>query len=89
MGSTPDDILYSTDSHSWGDSPRRDNLPYRKGIRVGSARTGEVHYYIPDLEAMTRANSGAEGIGADAEGNIYAAIVRRLGVEKHVLQPED
>lgn len=82
---SPDDALYVADSHSWGDEPRKDNEPYRKGIRIGSARTGEVKYYLPDLEVMTRANSGGEGVGADAAGNVYGAIVRRLGVEKHVL----
>jgi len=84
---SPTDILYVADSHSWGDEVRVDNEPYRKGIRVGSARTGEVHYYLPDLEVMTRANSGGEGVGADAEGNIYSAVVRRLGVEKFPINP--
>ena len=84
---SPDDVLYVADSHSWGDQPRADGLPYRKGIRIGSARTGEVDYYIPDVEAMTRANSGGEGVGADAAGNVYGAIVRRLGIEKHT-RPE-
>lgn len=78
-----DDVLYVTDSHSWGDDPRADRLPYRKGVRIGSARTGKVQYYLPDTEVMTKANSGGEGIGADAAGNIYVAVVRRLGVEKH------
>jgi hypothetical protein len=36
---------------------------------------------------MTKANSGGEGIGADAAGNIYVAVVRRLGIEKHPAPP--
>jgi len=86
---SPDDILYVADSHSWGDNPREDGLSYRKGIRIGSASTGEVYYYLPDLEAMTPNNSGPEGVGADHAGNVYGAIVRRLGVEKHTrAEPE-
>jgi sugar lactone lactonase YvrE len=86
---TPEDMLYVTDSHSWGDEDREDGLSYRKGIRVGSARTGEVMYYRPDLEVMSHANSGGEGIAADSEGNVYSAVVRRLGVEKFTLQPPE
>jgi sugar lactone lactonase YvrE len=82
------DNLYVTDSHSWGDEDRVDGLPLRKGIRVGSARTGEVRAYIPDLEVFTHANSGGEGIAADPQGNIYSAVVRRLGVEKFTPQPQ-
>lgn len=81
----PRDILYVSDSHSWGDEPRQDNGTWRKGIRIGSARTGTVHYYLPDLEWMTRANSGAEGIGADHHGNVFGAIVRRRGIERHAV----
>ncbi len=58
-------------------------MPYRKGVRIGSARTGKVSYYLPDTEVMTKANSGGEGIAADHAGNVYVAVVRRLGVEKH------
>jgi len=85
---SPDDVLYVTDSHSWGDEPRVDRLPYRKGVRIGSARTGKVKYYLPDTEVMTKANSGGEGIGADYAGNVYVAVVRRLGVEKHPAPPD-
>jgi hypothetical protein len=83
-----DDVLYVTDSHLWGDQPRAGHLPYRKGVRIGSARTGEVKYYLPDTEVMTKANSGGEGIGADYAGNVYVAVVRRLGVEKHPAPPD-
>jgi sugar lactone lactonase YvrE len=80
---TPDDMLYVTDSHSWGDDARADHEDWRKGIRIGSARTGLVRYFIPDLESTTRANSGGEGITADASGNVFGAIVRRGGIERH------
>ena len=76
------DVLYVADSHSWGPN----NRGWRKGIRIGSARDGTVEYFIADLESTTHANSGAEGVTADGQGNVYGGIVRRRGIEKHVLR---
>ncbi|MDX1383088.1 MAG: peptidyl-alpha-hydroxyglycine alpha-amidating lyase family protein [Thermoanaerobaculia bacterium] len=70
------DVLYSIDS----ESDENYNPGWRKGLRVGSAETGEVWYYVP--EHMSERNSGMGGIGAmgegvtaDAEGNVYAGEV--------------
>lgn len=77
---TADDTIYVADSESWGP----DNPGWKKGIRVGEARTGEVRYFIEDMESMTQEHSGAEGVGVDTDGNVYGAVVRRRMLEKHV-----
>lgn len=76
---TEDDTIYVADSESWGP----DNPGWKKGIRVGSARDGTVAYFIEDIESMTEEHSGAEGVGVDAAGNVYGAVVRRRMLEKH------
>jgi sugar lactone lactonase YvrE len=76
---TNDDTIYVADSESWGP----DNPGWRKGIRVGSARDGSVAYFIEDIESTTEEHSGAEGVGVDAEGNVYGAVVRRRMLERH------
>jgi len=75
-----DDTMYAIDSES---DPRR-NAGWKKGIRVGSARTGEVRYFIPGH--MTDAPEGAagEGLTVDAEGNVYAAEVTVRGLTKYI-----
>jgi hypothetical protein len=52
-------------------------VEYPPGIRVGSARDGSVEAFIPALEPegkdhLGRSFAGAEGVAADAMGNIYA-----------------
>ncbi|MCM3878909.1 MAG: peptidyl-alpha-hydroxyglycine alpha-amidating lyase family protein [Vicinamibacterales bacterium] len=51
------------------------NIGARRGIRVGSARDGAVKYFIPDPCPYPYAGgtSFAEGVTADAEGNVYGA----------------
>ena len=79
---TPDDTIYVADSESWGP----DNPGWKKGIRIGSARDGSIKAFIEDIESTTIDHSGAEGVGVDAEGNVYGAVVRRRMLEKHVRQ---
>ena len=74
------DTIYVADSESWGP----DNPGWRKGIRIGSAITGQVNYFIEDIESRDWSHSGAEGIGVDAMGNVYGGIVRRQMLEKHL-----
>ena len=78
------DTLYSTDSESGPDTGANENYRFRKGIRIGSARTGEVTAFIEDQEPTRPDHSGAEGIGVDSEGNVWGAVVRRKMLEKHV-----
>lgn len=67
------------DSESWGP----DNPEWKKGIRIGSARTGQLHYFLEDIESRDFVDSGAEGVGVDAFGNVYGGVVRRRMLERH------
>ena len=51
------------------------NAGIRRGIRVGSARTGDVRYFVPDPcpYPYPAVSSMAEGVTADAQGNVYGA----------------
>jgi len=73
------DTIYVADSESWGP----DNPGWKKGIRIGSARTGQVHYFLEDIESRDFAHSGAEGVGVDTLGNVYGGVVRRRMLERH------
>jgi sugar lactone lactonase YvrE len=75
-----DDTMYVADSESWGP----DEPGWKKGIRIGNAKDGSVKYFIEDMESTTTDHSGAEGVGVDAAGNVYGAVVRRQMLEKHV-----
>jgi sugar lactone lactonase YvrE len=79
---TRNDTIYVADSESWGP----DQPGWKKGIRVGSAKDGSVQYFIEDMESTTIEHSGAEGVGVDADGNVYGAVVRRQMLEKHIPQ---
>ena len=78
------DILYSTDS----ESNARRNAGWKRGIRIGSARTGYVTHFIPDPEPDqdNSATSAAEGVAVDANGNIYGAEVGPRAIKKYVKQ---
>jgi hypothetical protein len=72
-----DDVLYAIDSES---DPNYNPGGWRKGLRVGSAITGEVWYFVP--EHMSERPSGMGGIGSmgegvtvDRDGNVYAGEV--------------
>jgi len=73
------DTIYVADSESWGP----DNPGWKKGIRIGSATTGQVHYFLEDVESQDFAHSGAEGVGVDTLGNVYGGVVRRQMLERH------
>lgn len=76
------DILYVADSES---SARR-NGGYRRGIRIASATDGVVTAFIPDPEPDpdNAGTSAAEGVAADAAGNIYGAEVGPRQLVKYV-----
>jgi DNA-binding beta-propeller fold protein YncE len=81
---TRDDTIYVADSESGPDTGAHELPGIKKGIRIGSARTGQVTAFIEDMEPETPDHSGAEGVGVDAEGNVYGAVVRRQMLERHV-----
>jgi hypothetical protein len=53
------------------------NAGARRGIRIGSARDGSVKSFIPDPcpYPYPSASTNAEGVTADAQGNVYGADV--------------
>jgi len=79
-----DDTIYVADSESGPDTGARELPGIRKGIRIGNARDGRVTAFIEDSESTAPDHSGAEGIGVDAQGNVYGAVVRRQMLERHV-----
>ena len=83
---TADDRLYVTDSESGPDTGAKELPGIKKGIRIGSARDGSVTAFIEDMESTVADHSGAEGLGVDAQGNVYGAVVRRQMLERHVLK---
>jgi sugar lactone lactonase YvrE len=78
------DILYGADS----ESNTKRNPGWKRGIRVGSVRDGKVIAFIPDPEEKpdASATSGAEGVAADARGNIFGAEVGPKMIKKYVKQ---
>jgi len=79
-----DDTMYVADSESGPDTGAHELSGIRKGIRIGSATDGRVMAFIEDSESTAPDHSGAEGVGVDAQGNVYGAVVRRQMLERHV-----
>ena len=76
-----DDVLYGVDSES---NEARGRAQWRRGIRIGSARTGEVWAFIPDQTDRTQLTStGGEGIVADRDGIIFSAEVGNRNVKRY------
>jgi DNA-binding beta-propeller fold protein YncE len=81
---TRDDTIYVADSESGPDTGAHELTGIKKGIRIGRASDGVVTAFIEDMESTTGDHSGAEGVGVDAQGNVYGAVVRRQMLERHV-----
>lgn len=77
-----DDMLYAADS----ESNTRRNPGWRRGLYIGSARTGWVSAFIPDPEPNPdgSATSFAEGVAVDADGRVYGAEVGSRSVRRYV-----
>ena len=58
----------------------------KRGIRIGSAKTGKVTGFIPDPEPNQEnlPTSAAEGVAVDAMGNVYGAEVGPKDLKKYV-----
>ncbi len=70
------DTLYAIDS----ESDENYNPGWRKGLRVGSALTGEVMYFVPEHVSKMASGMGGygsmgEGVAVDARGNVFAGEV--------------
>jgi streptogramin lyase len=77
------DVLYVADSES---SPTRNQADSKRGIRIGSAKDGKVTAFIPDPWNATPipATTAAEGVTADAAGNVYGSEVTEQRVQKYL-----
>jgi len=79
------DVLYVSDSESENAPGKDTNNPgCKRGIRVGSVKTGKVDYYIPPPPVSDPKFPPPEGVSADSHGNIYAAAVPAKSVYKYV-----
>ena len=78
------DVMYVTDSESTDKEGYGYNPGWKRGIRIGSASDGSVTAFIPDPSPGTAVTSGAEGVTADAQGNVYGAEVGPKDVKKYV-----
>jgi DNA-binding beta-propeller fold protein YncE len=79
------DILYVADS----ESNLARNPGFRRGIRIGNVRDGKVTAFIPDPvlnpgQGLEPTNgTAAEGVAADAAGNVYGAEVGPRNFKKY------
>ena len=82
-----DDNIYVADSES---SPAPNeftgqrNAGWEKGIRIGDAREGWVHFFLPDDRANVMGFSGPEGVAVDRDGNVYGAEVSQRRITKWI-----
>jgi hypothetical protein len=76
------DNIYVADSESESVSHNHDG--WKRGIRVGNLKDGKVIAFIPDPVEHATGTSAAEGVAADAQGNIYGAEVGPMDVKKYV-----
>jgi sugar lactone lactonase YvrE len=89
------DNIYVADSESGSVNPAHG--AWKRGIRIGSARTGEVKYFIPDPwptcapgqqssaeSPCSRSTSAAEGVAVDKNGVIYGAEVGPMRLQRYV-----
>ncbi len=80
------DVLYAIDS----ESDENYNPGWRKGLRVGSAKTGEVWYFTPEHVSKQPSGMGGygsmgEGVAVDAAGNVYGGEVGPIqGITKFI-----
>lgn len=79
------DVIYVADS----ESNTNRHAGWKRGIRIGSAKDGKVTAFIPDPEPNPDSGPGAgtsaaEGVAADAQGNVYGAEVGPRALKKYV-----
>jgi sugar lactone lactonase YvrE len=74
------DVLYAIDS----ESNAGNHKGWRKGIRIGSAQTGKVMYFVPGHMTETAEGAAGEGIAVDVNGDIYTAENTVRGLTKYI-----
>jgi DNA-binding beta-propeller fold protein YncE len=70
------DVLYVADSQS----SDKINPGYQQGIRIGSAKDGQVTAFI----AGTKEVDAPEGVAADDEGNVYGGYTNAMNLRRFV-----
>jgi DNA-binding beta-propeller fold protein YncE len=75
------DTLYVADSESGSVNPGHG--AWKRGLRIGSAKTGKVDFFIPDPDVEAKGTSAAEGVVIDSAGNIYGAEVGPRALKKY------
>jgi len=78
------DVIYVADSESTDRDGYGHNPGWKRGIRIGSAKDGKVTAFIPDPSPGSGPTSAAEGVAADAAGNVYGAEVGPKALKKYV-----
>jgi sugar lactone lactonase YvrE len=85
------DVLYAGDSVS---SVQEGNA-FIRGVHIGSARTGQVTGFIPDVLGNPtpwfplKGTTGPEGVVADAQGHIFVSQVAPFGqVARYTPKPQ-
>jgi len=76
------DNIYVADSESM--SVARNHDGWKRGIRIGNLKDGKVVAFIPDPAEKATGTSAAEGVAADAKGNIYGAEVGPMALKRYV-----
>jgi len=76
------DMIYVADSESG--SVNKAHGEWKRGMRVGSAKNGTVTAFIPDPDEHATTTSAAEGVTADAKGDIFGAEVGPKRVMEYV-----
>jgi DNA-binding beta-propeller fold protein YncE len=76
------DVIYVADSESG--SVNKAHGEWQRGMRVGSAKDGSVTAFIPDPDEHATTTSAAEGVTADAKGDIFGAEVGPKRVMEYV-----
>lgn len=78
------DMIYVADSES--ESVSRNHDGWKRGMRIGNAKTGEVTGFIPDPVAQIMGTSAAEGVAVDKDGIIYGAEVGPKRLMRYVMK---
>ena len=78
------DMIYVADSESGSVGSARSRTDWKRGIRIGSLKDAKVIALIPDPEEKPPSTSSAEGVAADAAGNVYGAEVGQRALKKYV-----
>ena len=76
------DVIYVADLESG--SVAKNHAQWKRGIRIGSAKDGTVVALIPDPDENASTTSAAEGLTADAKGDIFGAEVGPKRVMRYV-----